>query len=63
VGSRNKPINTPAISLEDHTNSPMLRRFQFLLGRITSDLGGEAELSTGQVQLARRAAWISTQCY
>jgi hypothetical protein len=43
-------------------DGPTIRRFRDLLIRIVNDLGGEAELSEGQIQLARRCAWISAQC-
>jgi hypothetical protein len=62
-GARNKPVDTgPIIALGEEPRSPMLRRFRELLGRIIIDLGGEENLSTGELQLARRCAWISTQC-
>jgi hypothetical protein len=62
-GSRNKPVNTgPVTNLEGEYFQPIIQRFHALLSRIINDLGGEAELSEGQIQLARRAAWISAQC-
>jgi hypothetical protein len=53
-GSRNKPIVPPP--------APIIRRFHDILTGITSDLGGRSELSTGEFQLARRAAYISIHC-
>ena len=51
----------PSLAAED-PNSPVMRRFQDLLEDIVDDLGGRGGLSTGQLQLARRCAWISAQC-
>jgi hypothetical protein len=39
-----------------------MRRFRDLVDDIVNDLGGRGGLSTGQMQLARRCAWISAQC-
>ena len=39
-----------------------IRRFRDLTGGIVRDLGGPDELSVGEMQLARRAAYISTVC-
>jgi hypothetical protein len=64
-GARNKPVNGPIINSERKiwsTTSPTILRFGDLLARVINDLGGEAELSEAQVQLARRASWICAQC-
>jgi hypothetical protein len=53
-GARNKPLGPP--------QSITLRRFHGLLLGIVNDLGGRDALSTGEIQLARRAAWISMHC-
>jgi hypothetical protein len=55
-GSRNKPVR------DLDPRSPKARRFRDLLNGIISDLGGESEMSTAQMQLARRCAWVSVQC-
>ena len=47
---------------DDSPETPVLLRFHALLDDIISDLGGRDGLSTGQLQLARRCAWISAQC-
>jgi hypothetical protein len=70
-GAPNKPVD-PGVRLlrmegkqqlfEDESPSPTARRFRALLGGIISDLGGEEAISTGEMQLARRCAWISVQC-
>jgi hypothetical protein len=38
------------------------QRFRSLLTAIVGDLGGPAQLWTGEMQLARRAAWLCMQC-
>jgi hypothetical protein len=53
-GSRNKPIAPPPPAIA--------RRFHDILSGITGDLGGRSALSTGEFQLARRAAYISMHC-
>jgi hypothetical protein len=60
VGARNKPRD-PEARLRKAGPATVLR-FHDLLGGIVNDLGGEGALSTGQQQLARRCAFISTQC-
>jgi hypothetical protein len=70
-GSPNKPID-PGVRIfrmeakqrlfEEESPSTTAQRFRILLAGIISDLGGEEALSIGQMQLARRCAWISTQC-
>jgi hypothetical protein len=60
-GSRNKPPRSGNRQLE-RADHPVLLRFHELLSRIVDDLGGPDALSTGQEQLARRCAWMSTQC-
>jgi hypothetical protein len=52
-GSPNKPIDPP--------HSLTLHRFRHLWLGIVNDLGGRDALSTGEIQLARRAAWISCE--
>jgi hypothetical protein len=59
LGSPNKPLQP---YFEDDPQSATAVRFRDLLTGIVNDLGGESELSTGQLQLARRCAWISVQC-
>jgi hypothetical protein len=39
-----------------------MRRFSNILNGIANDLGGRKELTTGEFQLARRAAYISMYC-
>ena len=41
---------------------PVARRFRDLVLAVTSDLGGEAELSEGQRQIIRRIASLSVWC-
>jgi hypothetical protein len=53
-GARNKPISPPP--------TPIMRRFHDILTGITGDLGGRTAMSTGEFQLARRAAFISMHC-
>jgi hypothetical protein len=53
-GARNKPIQAPPPTV--------IRRFHNILTGITGDLGGRSALSTGEFQLARRAAYISMHC-
>jgi hypothetical protein len=53
-GSRNKPFPAPP--------RPVYRRFHDILSGVMSDLGGRETLSTGEIQLARRAAYISMHC-
>jgi hypothetical protein len=61
LGSRSRPRRlTPPT--DGDPNSPVFRRFHGLLNDIVNDLGGRGGLSTGQLQLARRCAWISAQC-
>ena len=67
-GSVNRPRRlippgerSPSLTAED-ANSPVMRRFRDLVDDIVNDLGGRGGLSTGQLQLARRCAWISAQC-
>jgi hypothetical protein len=55
-GSRNKPVR------DLDPRSPKACRFRDLLNGIISDFGGESEMSTAQMQLARRCAWVSVQC-
>jgi hypothetical protein len=59
-GSRNKDRSKPFSELDPQ--SPMASRFRALLVGIVNDLGGEEMISTGQLQLAKRCAWLSTQC-
>jgi hypothetical protein len=49
-GARNKPIEPP--------QELAVRRFRDLMSGIASDLGGRDQLSTGEMQLARRAAYL-----
>ena len=60
-GSRSRPrrLIPPG---DGDPNSPVMRRFRDLVDDIVNDLGGRGGLSTGQLQLARRCAWISAQC-
>jgi hypothetical protein len=60
-GSRSRPrrLIPPA---DGDPNSPLMRRFRDLVDDIVNDLGGRGGVSTGQLQLARRCAWISAQC-
>jgi hypothetical protein len=61
AGSRWKPRRlTPPT--DGDPNSPVFRRFHGLLNDIVNDLGDRGGLSAGQLQLARRCAWISAQC-
>jgi hypothetical protein len=53
-GSTNRPIDPP--------NPMAVNRFRHLWLGITGDLGGRMSLSTGEIQLARRAAFISMHC-
>jgi hypothetical protein len=53
-GARSKPIKAPPV--------PVMRRFHDILTGINNDLGGYTMLSTGERQLARRAALISMHC-
>jgi hypothetical protein len=53
-GSRNKPMKPPPPAIA--------RRFHDILSGITGDLGGRSELTTGEMQLAKRAAYISMHC-
>ena len=48
--------------LDGEVRSKASRRFRDLFYAIASDLGGMEHLSTGQMQLARRAAMISVTC-
>ena len=54
LGSRNTSYTPP--------QALTIRRFRDLVGGIVRDLGGSDELSTGEMQLARRCAYISTMC-
>jgi hypothetical protein len=53
-GSKNKPINPPTALTR--------RRFHTLKSGVYSDLGGYDGLSTGEIQLAKRVAYISMRC-
>jgi hypothetical protein len=53
-GSRNKDIKSPPPAI--------VRKFHDILSGIMSDLGGRKALSTGEMQLARRASFISMHC-
>ena len=53
-GSRNREIPPPP--------QRVVRRFHDILTGITGDLGGRQALSTGEMQLARRCAYISMHC-
>ena len=44
------------------SRSKEVRRFRDILGEIISDLGGQATLSEGQRQMARRCAMLAMQC-
>jgi hypothetical protein len=58
-GSPNKPLRVfPA----DDARSPVASRFGGLLADIIADLGGEDTMSAGEMQLAKRCAWVSVQC-
>jgi hypothetical protein len=58
-GSPNKPLRVfPA----DEPRSPVASRFRGLLADIIVDLGGEDMMSAGEMQLAKRCAWVSVQC-
>jgi hypothetical protein len=62
VGARNKKVDLGDRFLNGDIRSPEACRFRSLLTGIINDLGGHEALSTGQLQLARRCALISTQC-
>jgi hypothetical protein len=53
-GARNKPFPAPP--------PQVIRRFHDIMAGIIGDLGGYAQLSTGEKQLARRGAYISMHC-
>jgi hypothetical protein len=59
-GSRNKLHLEEAVVLNPQTVGTS--RFRALLAGIIADLGGLDMMSTGQMQLARRCAWLSLQC-
>jgi hypothetical protein len=48
--------------LSKKSHSEISVRFHSLLVNIVNDLGGKGALSTGQLQLAKRCAWVSVQC-
>ena len=54
--------NGGALFVEGNVKTREARRFRDLVAAIASDLGGAEHLSTGQMQLARRAALISVTC-
>jgi hypothetical protein len=58
-GARNKAART---FFSGEVETPVAYRFRLLLDGITGDLGGKSALSTGELQIARRCAFISTQC-
>jgi hypothetical protein len=59
---RSRVSNGKQLFLDGQVRSKASRRFRDLLYAIGSDLGGIDHLSTGQTQLARRAALISVTC-
>jgi hypothetical protein len=62
-GSPNKPYDTgKELFFERHIDSAVADRFCGLVVGIVADLGGEDNLSNGELQLIRRCAMISTQC-
>ena len=50
------------LSGEVDVKNPTFQRFRELTIGIVSDLGGRGALSTGQLSLARRAAYLTLQC-
>jgi hypothetical protein len=63
-GALNKTFRagTRQLPEEETATEVTARRFHDLLAGIVNDLGGHEALSVGQLQLARRCAWISVQC-
>jgi hypothetical protein len=61
LGSHNKATATERL-LSEKGQSATGVRFYDVLASIISDLGGPEALSTAQLQLARRCAWVSVQC-
>ena len=62
-GSRNRPFNVgPQVYFNGEIRTIEAGRFRSILSGIVSDLGGLPELSTGELQLARRCAQISVAC-
>jgi hypothetical protein len=62
-GSPNKPYDTgKELFFERHIDSAVADRFCGLVAGIVGDLGGQDNLSHGQLQLIRRCSMISTQC-
>lgn len=60
--ARSRVSNGKQLFLDGEVRSKASRRFRDLFYAIASDLGGMEHLSTGQMQLARRAAMISVTC-
>ncbi len=60
--ARSRVSNGKQLFLDGEVRSKASRRFRDLFYAIASDLGGMEHLSTGQMQLARRAALISVTC-
>jgi hypothetical protein len=68
--ARRKPTHRSSITNGTRLFAPdttdgrsiMARRFRDLVDDIATDLGGKDHLSTGQLQLIRRAAMMGVQC-
>jgi hypothetical protein len=62
-GSPNKPYDAGReLFFERHIESAIADRFCSLVAGIVGDLGGQDNLSNGQLQLIRRSAMLSTHC-
>jgi hypothetical protein len=59
---KSRVSNGKQLFLDGQVRSKASRRFRDILYAIAVDLGGMDHLSTGQIQLARRAALISVTC-